>query len=67
MHEYIDTDGQIIIENFPRDVVPDISRLQSQYTNTTFDDQSRYILTVSESSVQKRGASNQLSQNISEW
>ena len=42
LHEYIDLYSQISIYECTGDGVQDISRLQYQYTNTTFADQSKY-------------------------
>ena len=42
LHEYIYTRSQILIDKCPGDVVPAISRFQSQCANMKFSDQSIY-------------------------
>ena len=42
LYAYIDAHRQRLIDEFPRDVVQDISRFKPQRANMTFSDQSRY-------------------------
>ena len=44
LHAYIDTQIQILIDEYPGDGVQAISRIQSQCSNMTFYDQGRHTI-----------------------